>query len=88
MTTERLHSETARANAAERQIADVMSLFKDVHDQKVKLERELMRVREELGLYKVQLDVAQKGRNFFFYNVNSSASAQTMSQRFFVHKRS
>jgi predicted nucleic acid-binding Zn-ribbon protein len=65
MTTERLHSETARANAAERQVADVMSHFKDVHGQKVKLERELMRVREELGLYKVQLDVAQKGRRIF-----------------------
>ena len=38
-----------------------MSLFKNTHEQKVKLERELMRVREELGVYKIQLDVAQKG---------------------------
>jgi flagellar biosynthesis/type III secretory pathway protein FliH len=61
MTTEKLHSETARANAAERQIADVMSLFRNTHNQKIKLESELLRVREELSLYKVQLDVAQKG---------------------------
>jgi len=66
MTTERLHSESARANAAERHITDVMSLFKNAHDQKLKLERELVRVREELGLYKIQLEVAQKGASLFF----------------------
>jgi hypothetical protein len=70
MTTEKLHSETARANAAERHIADVMSLFKNAHDQKQKLERELVRVREELGLHKIQLDVAQKGsRSSFRFSV-------------------
>lgn len=65
MTTEKLYSETARANSAERQIADFMSLFKNTHEQKTKLERELLRVREELGLYKVQLEVAQKGTHSF-----------------------
>lgn len=61
MTTERLHSETARANAAEKQVVEAMSLFKNTHEQKLKLERDLARVREELGWYKIQLDVAQKG---------------------------
>ena len=61
MTTEKLHIETARANAAEKQISDVMSLFKNTHDQKMKLEGELSRIRGDLGWYKVQLDVAQKG---------------------------
>ena len=61
MTTERLHSETARANSAEKQIGDVMSLFRSTHDQKIVLERELLRVKEELSMYKVQLEVAQKG---------------------------
>ena len=35
MTTEKLHSETARANAAERHIADVMSLFKNADRKSV-----------------------------------------------------
>ena len=61
MTTEKLHIETARANAAEKQITDVMSLFKNTHDQKVTLEGELSRIKGELGWYKIQLDVAQKG---------------------------
>ena len=61
VTTERLNHETSRANAAEKNANEVMSLFKNTHEQKVKLERELMRVREELGVYKIQLDVAQKG---------------------------
>jgi hypothetical protein len=61
MTTERLHTEAARANAAEKQVAEVMSLFRNTHEQKLKLERDLAHVREELGWYKIQLDVAQKG---------------------------
>jgi len=84
MTTERLHSESARANAAERHIADVMSLFKNAHDQKLKLERELVRVREELGLYKIQLEVAQKGGYLF---VLPCTILSNWSQRFFVHKK-
>jgi len=66
VTTERLNHETSRANAAEKNANEVMSLFKNTHEQKVKLERELMRVREELGVYKIQLDVAQKGMFFTF----------------------
>jgi len=61
MTTERLHTATARANAAEKQVAEVMSLFKNTHEQKLKFERDLAHAREELGWYKIQLDVAQQG---------------------------
>jgi len=61
MTTERLHTATARASAAEKQVAEVMSLFKNTHEQKLNLERDLAHAREELGWYKIQLDVAQKG---------------------------
>ncbi|KDR71389.1 hypothetical protein GALMADRAFT_229682 [Galerina marginata CBS 339.88] len=60
ITTERLSQETARANEAERQAAEVLELFKKSHEAKSKLERDFNRVREELGLYKIQLDVAQR----------------------------
>ena len=68
MSRERLARETARANEAERravdaerQAAEVMSLFKSTHEAKLVLERDLHKAREELGLYKVQLETAQKG---------------------------
>jgi len=61
ITTERLAQETARANDAERQAAEVLAVFKTTHEAKTRLEREINRVREELGLYKIQLDLAQKG---------------------------
>lgn len=68
MSRERLARETARANEAERRAADaerqaaeVMSLFKSTHEAKLVLERDLHKAREELGLYKVQLETAQKG---------------------------
>ncbi|KAF8963709.1 hypothetical protein BDZ97DRAFT_1818844 [Flammula alnicola] len=35
-------------------------MFKTAHEGKLKLERELQRVKEELAMYKIQLDVAQK----------------------------
>ncbi|KAH9483413.1 hypothetical protein JR316_0002879 [Psilocybe cubensis] len=60
VTTERLTRETARANEAERNAAELLALFKTTHEAKVRLERDLDRVRQELGLYKIQLDMAQK----------------------------
>lgn len=88
ITTERLHSETARANSAEKQIGDVMSLFRNTHEQKVKLERELLRVKEELSMYKVQLEVAQKGKNGFFYVSLETWSESYVLQKSFVPKTS
>ncbi|KAF8166495.1 hypothetical protein BJ912DRAFT_1067880 [Pholiota molesta] len=60
VTAERLARETARANEAERHATEVLSMFKTTHEAKAKLEREVQRAKDELGLYKVQLDVAQK----------------------------
>jgi hypothetical protein len=65
VTAERLARETARANEAERHATEVLSMFKTTHEAKVKLEREVQRAKDELGLYKVQLDVAQKGMSYF-----------------------
>ncbi|KAF4614886.1 hypothetical protein D9613_003554 [Agrocybe pediades] len=59
-TTARLSQETARANQAERHAAELLAMFKKTHEAKSRLERDLMKVQEELGLYKLQLDVAQK----------------------------
>jgi len=66
ITTEKLAQETARANEAERQAAEVLAAFKTVHEAKARLERDINRVNEELGLYKIQLDLAQKGEFFRF----------------------
>ncbi|KAF8870425.1 hypothetical protein CPB84DRAFT_1754459 [Gymnopilus junonius] len=60
ITTERLSHETIRANEAERQAAEVLALFKKTHEKKTRMERDLRRAQTELGLYKIQLDVAQK----------------------------
>ena len=71
ITTERLAQETARANEAERQAAEVLAVFKTTHEAKARLDREITRVKEELGLYKVQLDVAQKGASLILRQRNS-----------------
>ena len=91
MSRERLARETARANEAERravdaerQAAEVMSLFKSTHEAKLVLERDLHKAREELGLYKVQLETAQKGTH-----CRDSVSVEThdRAQRSFVHRK-
>jgi hypothetical protein len=60
-----LAHETARADAAERELErDADALLARVREAKAAKERseaELARVREELALYKIQLDVAQRG---------------------------
>ncbi|CAA7261091.1 unnamed protein product [Cyclocybe aegerita] len=59
LTTERLNSALARATNAEKQLTDLMSLFKTTYEAKVELERDVTQVRAELNGYKVMLDVAQ-----------------------------
>ncbi|KAJ3500998.1 hypothetical protein NLJ89_g9539 [Agrocybe chaxingu] len=59
LTTERLNSALARAANVEKQLTDLMSLFKTTYEAKVELERDLTQVRAELNGYKVMLDVAQ-----------------------------
>jgi len=61
VTSERLSQETSRANEAERQSSEILAHFKIAHQAKQKLEIDLQRVKDELGLYKTQLDIAQAG---------------------------
>ncbi|KAF9463444.1 hypothetical protein BDZ94DRAFT_1321786 [Collybia nuda] len=62
-----LAQETARADTAERELAkDADALLTRVRDAKIAKDRsdsELVRVKEELSLYKLQLDVAQNEIN-------------------------
>ena len=48
-----------------------LAMFKTTHEAKAELDREIKGVREELGLYKVQLDVAQKGASPILRQRNS-----------------
>ena len=61
IATERLSQETSRANEAERQSSEILAHFKIVQQAKQRLEFELQRVKDELGLYKTQLNAAQAG---------------------------
>jgi hypothetical protein len=61
LLVQHLQHETARANAAEAQRRELLDKLRDVMKQKVELEGHFGMVKEELGLYKVQLDLAQKG---------------------------
>ncbi|EAU80788.2 hypothetical protein CC1G_04898 [Coprinopsis cinerea okayama7 len=60
ITTERLEQERARASSAERQCAELMSKIKTLHEAQLQSQRELDTVRQELNLYKIQLELAQK----------------------------
>lgn len=61
IATERLAQETSRANEAERQSSEILSHLKIAHHAKQRLEVDLQRANNELGLYKTQLDNAQAG---------------------------
>lgn len=61
LATERLAQETSRANEAERQSSEFLSQFKIAHNAKQRLEVDLQKTKNELGLYKTQLDNAQAG---------------------------
>ena len=61
IATERLAQETSRANEAERQSSEILAHFKIAHHAKQKLEIDLQRAKDELGLYKTQLNIAQAG---------------------------
>lgn len=62
-----LAQETARADAAEQELnRDSEALLKrvrEIKEAKERMELELMRVKEELKLYKLQLTVAQNGKS-------------------------
>ena len=61
LATERLAQETSRANEAERQSSEILARFKIAHHAKQKVEIDLQKANNELGLYKTQLDNAQAG---------------------------
>jgi len=61
IANERLSQETLRANESERQSAEILAHFKIIHQENQRLEIDFQRVKDELGLYKTQLDIAQAG---------------------------
>lgn len=60
VANERLDAETMRANAAERRALDYFSKLKFATESKDRTEQEASRLREELKLYKLQLENAQR----------------------------
>ncbi|KIJ63436.1 hypothetical protein HYDPIDRAFT_113453 [Hydnomerulius pinastri MD-312] len=60
VTSERLENESTRANAAERRALDYFNRLRTVAESRERAEQESARLREELKLYKLQLENAQK----------------------------
>lgn len=60
MANDRLETETSRANAAERRALEYFSRLKSTTESKDRSDQEAARLREELKLYKLQLENAQK----------------------------
>jgi hypothetical protein len=61
LANDRLVQETSRANEAERQSFEILAHFKTAHHAKQRLEIDLQRANNQLGLYKIQLEIAQAG---------------------------
>lgn len=60
MTSERLDQETRRANDAERKTGDAVNLLRSTVQEKLFAQQEAARVGEELRLYKLQYENAQR----------------------------
>lgn len=60
VANDRLETETSRANAAERRALEYFSRLKSTTESKDRSDQEAARLREELKLYKLQLENAQK----------------------------
>lgn len=60
VTSERLEGESSRANAAERRALDYFHRLRIATENRERAEQESARLQEELKLYKLQLDNAQK----------------------------
>jgi hypothetical protein len=60
VTSERLETESSRANAAERRALDYFHRLRIATENRERAEQESARLREELKLYKLQLENAQK----------------------------
>lgn len=59
-TQERLKDETQRADDAEKRVMDAVLKFKEANDARLAAQQDSSRLSEELRLYKIQLDAAQK----------------------------
>ncbi|KAJ7263384.1 hypothetical protein C8J57DRAFT_1512886 [Mycena rebaudengoi] len=81
VVTERLGKETNRANALDARCAEVLAHLRTIVENRDQLRRSLAKVQEELGLYKLQLDVAQN-ENFWAQKiVDGDPCAATFSER-------
>ncbi len=60
ITTERLESETRRADDAERRVAEMLRKLRVQHEATTLAQVEVTRTKEELTLYKFRLDEAQR----------------------------
>src|SRR6201999_657948 len=60
LTSERLDKETRRANDAERRASEAISLARSANEAKLIAQRDATRANEELRLYKLQYDNAQR----------------------------
>ncbi|EJF59865.1 hypothetical protein DICSQDRAFT_181647 [Dichomitus squalens LYAD-421 SS1] len=60
ITTERLESETRRADDAERRVLEVLRKLRAAHEATMLAQAEASRAKEELTLYKFRLDEAQR----------------------------
>lgn len=59
VATQRLGQETNRANTLDARCTEVLAHLRTIVEERDQLRRTLAKVQEELGLYKLQLDVAQ-----------------------------
>lgn len=60
LTSERLDKETRRANDAERRTSEAIALARSANEAKLIAQRDATRANEELRLYKLQYDNAQR----------------------------
>lgn len=60
VTEERLKDEIQRADDAEKRVMDAVLKFKEANDARLAAQQDSSRLSEELKLYKIQLDAAQK----------------------------
>lgn len=60
LTSERLDKETRRANDAERRASEAIALARSTNEAKLIAQRDATRANEELRLYKLQYDNAQR----------------------------
>jgi hypothetical protein len=81
MSAFRLAQESDRADAAERQIVYLSARVTALNNHNLQLRADLAKSNHELQLWKVQLDLAQKG-----HLSTIPLSRPNVLQKFFVHR--